>query len=449
MYKYTNILSKIKTNNILLFIFSFVILFLSYGYNITNIGYPANTDNQSQFVSFQSESEALFLARIDAITKKNTENTGGFLIIDNRLPNYAQGPYTSQVGLQGIILSFFAPKNIDDLPNFYQLSRYIFSGLTVTIFCFLIISVNKTFGKITSSILLGLLAYSTWIIFFAKNLYWVTPLLILPLIGSWVLYPYFHKEKKIYLFYFLISFFIFLKALCGYEYVTNIILSPIVPIIYFSLENRDPIRKILNSCIKIISFGLIGFLSAIFIHIVQLSIYFHSFSQSIYTILDRIKVRTYVQNNSSDSIYLLVHTKNIFQILEGYLLRPIFGDSKFLNPIYLDSISIKRPDISFHNLYQLLPTLGGIIVIAIILLLILFIINKNNSDEYRKLKNLSFSLMVSVIISFSWAISAKGHMYFHNHFNQIIFYIPFVITFCIFIGYYIQVIFNIINIKKN
>ncbi len=429
----------IKRKNIILFIVSIIVLFFSFGHNFFKIGYPSRGDIKSQFEVFQGESEALVLGRVDRITKDKDANLGGFMLIDDRLPSYAPGPYTSQVGLQGILVGIFAPNNSNDLPQYYQHARMFFAFLTALVLSFFILAISYEFGIITATFLLLCISYSTWIIFFAKNLYWSTPLLFIPFVLGWILYSYFYNKKKLKYLFLLIGFAVFIKAMTGYEYITNVAAAALVPILYFQIKEKINPVLILKNMLRVSFAGIIGFFSAIIVHIIQLSLYSHSFLNAFNIIFDRVKVRTYFQT-SLDGVYSLVNQTDIFSILKGYLLRPIFGDSKFLDPVYLDSIKVTLPDVSFTNSVYLSFSLIGIFFLLFILISFLIIYRKWTIKKDPKIMALFFTVIISIPISFSWAILAKGHMYFHNHFNEIIFYIPFILMCYLLFGYVLQVV---------
>src|SRR5207245_2222813 len=71
-----------------------------------------------------------------------------------------------------------------------------------------------------------LLALSDWIVFFGRNLYWAAPLLLLPAAFSWRAYPRLPPAGPRRLRYFgMLGVLVLLKSLCGYEYLSNVILS--------------------------------------------------------------------------------------------------------------------------------------------------------------------------------------------------------------------------------
>ncbi len=440
--KMNNHFNTIKAKkDIILFAASVILLFFSFSYNIFNIGYPELGGIPSQFESFQSESEALVLGKVDKFVMDGRTNLGGFLYIDERLPAYAPGPYFSQVGLQGMIVGTFAPNNKGDLLQYYHIARLFFAFLTALTLSFFVLAVNKEFGLITAIFLMFSISYSPWIVFFAKNLYWATPLLFLPFILSWTTYSYFNKKEKLVYFFVLISLAVFLKALSGYEYITNVAMAALVPVFYFQIKEGNNLWQTCKNIVLVGLSGIVGFFLAIAVHVIQLSFNSHSIYNSIMLIFSNAKLRTYDQSGAG-GVYALVEKTSLISILKGYLLRPIVGDSKFLYPEYLDSLNIKLPNLSFANSGYLIFSLGGVILLVIIFSFVVFCWWKFTKKYNIKINILLFAVFASLLVSFSWATLAKGHMIFHNHFNEIIFCIPFILLCYLLFGYMLQLIIS-------
>ena len=74
--------------------------------------------------------------------------------------------------------------------------------------------------------------------------------MIAPFAIAFVGYQYFKNSKRLWLFYAIELLVIFLKLLNGYEYVSTIAISVLVPIVFFELVDKK--TKIINLCVGFI-----------------------------------------------------------------------------------------------------------------------------------------------------------------------------------------------------
>lgn len=441
---------------------------------------------KNHFQYFQKDSENLVYQKIkDTQVNKKILRNGGFLLLDPKKNKV----YTSQFGLQGILLSqlwkiynFFIspplflegriltldkkiftiiklyenekylnisldkkipktevafhfngkkiyPENITDgnwekgiskdrktffvqrdssVENVIKISHFLFSMLLMSSFGLFFCTIQKKFGKVPFLIVFLFIFTSPWILLFARNLYWVIFLDFYPFVFSWYYFSKPPKLNKIFPYCFWIFGFIFLKSLCGYEYISNVIISGTIGYIYFELEkNRNKEILILN-ILKILFAGGLGFLMAIVFHSIQGAFFTGNLKYGVNFIVNRFLERTYFYKGLVESSSIIFQ-KSWWSIMNQYFHLPIFNFGKII--------------FSFWN-----------ILILYFLNIFFFCFFRFKKKLSNKIWNLFVVTLIAFFGSFSWAILAKGHMMNHLHINAIIFYEPFLLTLMILWG---------------
>ena len=105
-----------------------------------------------------------------------------------------------QYGLQARVITGLSPMMLPK--SQLTLKEYLYSWLYLLHFLLALVvqKIRALFGGITASVFVVMLAFSPWIAGYARNIYWIEPLLIAPFVISFVGYQYFKKSKKLWLF---------------------------------------------------------------------------------------------------------------------------------------------------------------------------------------------------------------------------------------------------------
>jgi hypothetical protein len=416
-----------------IFLISSFVLFFAYSLNYFNV------ISYENFVSFQSDSESLVVNRISCTMHQGRDFESGMLILppqtlteecssDNAIA------YTSQFGIQGRIFSLFAPDSHEWFNRYVGWFKILMSILFVGSLSLFLQRVGKEFG---SSIAIGtllLISLSIWPALFSRNLYWVIFIHFLPFIFSWYFYPYFKKTNRTIAFLVLIALLVCIKALAGYEFITNVILSATVPAIYYELKSKSSIRNLIRPTFSIFIAGIVGFGLAAGMHFAMLSNHFGSTAKAFGNILDRAAIRTVSNEGNLQFRALenfqgehpsLYHFTNTLIGLERFNENP--GEELF-NYLWIafkyGNTSIIQPPIAANNYLAFFSTLFGfsLIVFAIIARNRIHLFNKDAAD-----RPLLWLVITGFCASLSWAILAAGHMLNHTHLASIIFYLPFLL----------------------
>ena len=413
MYQqFINFKNCVRNNKIIKTLMIFFILSFTIGIFFQNNFNIAKSDF---FNSFQKDSESLVLGKIinDKYSISNTNYGLGFAYIDengtygpNTLDSYVIlkdnieakkfNVYQSQVGLQGFIYSFiFNNLNINiNKIKALTLATSIAMAITIFLLSYLLwIIIGKEFAIIfyLSMIL------SPWIVSFSSNLYWVSFTWFLPAIFSFLVFVDIdNKRKYIWLFCFMLS--IFIKSLCGYEYLSTIVLFALsVFFIAPFLENNSISKnKLLKYIVIIFGLSIFGFLLAIGIHSLL--------------------------RGEGD---LLLGLKNIYE--QDVLRRTFGGDATKFDPVYSDSFNASFLKVIFKYLFMwqtdLVKGIFGIFFVVLIIVNIILLLKFKKSNS----KNLNIAMFIIFLLpALSWYFLGKSHSYIHTHMNFVLWYFGFV-----------------------
>lgn len=298
--------------------------------------------------------------------------------------------YTAQLGGQGFLFStLYKFTGIQDVQTYRLINSAIFSAIFTALITFVLLE----FGTASALAVGGLLVVSPWLLAISSNLYWVTWTWYLPLL---VVGYFFSRENKSFterctpqllaLYFIAVA----IKAACGYEYLSTIILASLVPVVFFGIKVGVPVRNIMWQQTKI---GLTGCASFLVVLCIHANLRADSFSEGIKGILSDVERRTYASGEAVSAT--LGNGASVFDVIEKY-----FG--VFLHPII---VLIDRP------FYQILvpPVLAALCLIA---------------SKGIKEKAIGWAFMFSISAPLSWFILAKGHSFAHIHINPVLWDVP-------------------------
>lgn len=371
--------------------------------------------DQGFFESWQTDSEALVIGNINNIRIGNnshwglgTNDTSDIITYkifnDNRINDFKFTAYESSYGLQGRIFKYLY-KTIPNINLFHQITAFFMSLTVVSLFY----AMSKVFDKKFSYLFFISLTTSYWIVAASKNLFWQSFLWFLPSVFSFLLFLSKSKLKNFF-YFFCIFFFVFLKSLCGYEFLTTITLFTISPFVlgpYFKGETSIKYNYIIYIFIACI----LGFLSAILIHAHLKSV--NIFEGIDILINDIIMRRTYAINSSNYGSLKESLDLNVISVILKYI-------NEWTTPLVLrlpwspdgPAAYTKISSMSFKLMIALS-------VFGIFQKFILKIISWK-----KELMLISFYFLVCI----SWFVFAKGHSYIHTHINFVNWYFGFIAT---------------------
>jgi len=342
-------------------------------------------------------------------------------------------PYFSQYGLQGQLLSSLFSYLKIDINLFFLLTRALFALLSAIAIAIFVFGIKREFGYFVAYICLFFLSISTWIIYYAKNLYWSTFLLFLPFSFSWFFYPKFQQKNKMFLFYLFSGGLLLFKSLTGYEFLSNVILSGYAPIFYFQLKNREKIKSVLTSFLYYSITGLIMFIVALSLHVGKIKPFFDNNAQAITSIAEKAAIRTY--NNPAGLTdqfieHLSTDNKSLYTLLDKTFNVKKYNNTPMeskMNFIWVMTQFLFSPVLSWGIIRQPLNGILGswmlVVIISGYILIRWFLSNYYQSSN--QIKALFMVTIFAFLACNNWFILAYGHSLNHPHIDSIVFYLPF------------------------
>ena len=330
----------------------------------------------------------------------------------------------------------FNSLNIIDTKYRIDLYHGTTAGALALTLSFIILLFYFEIGICASVLLLLSISLSQWMTVMARNLYWVLGLMYLPFLIVFI----FHKYEEVKgavsyrLLYFLVFIAILIKSLSGYEYISTIMIATVSPIVYFSVKNQWSYLITIKRMLLTFTFGLLGFFTALLIHIWQLQLSTGSIGKAWSVILERILVRTHATSSTyAGTPYEKSLSSSIYEVFRRYIngdaleLKSIFGSDFFVT-------------VSFESL----------IWIYLIATILAFAGFKYTKRYYRQLLALSVATWFSFAAPLSWFFLAKGHSYIHVHINYILWHLPFTIFgFALFFFVFILLMRNLYEHSKS
>lgn len=347
----------------------------------------------------------------------NSLGSDSFLIVNRILHSndlrWFEQTYTSQFGLQGIILSFLHKRQIGmGVIDISISASYLFSFLTASAFAIPACKINRVAGFPALVLYWLSLALSPWILTFSFSLYWVPFTTILPALVTFMLGGKMHSGHR-WSVPILVAIAMTVRCLCGYEYITTITLFACAGYA-FSLV-RTGLKVRIYDLALIFAACVIGFIVAICIHVIQLHHINETYGLS--TILNRAEAHTGTDGGADDPQILIAHLASrtgneglIATLSTGANQHAfLFAWTAFKEYFHLPAIDFKGTSIPF----------GWFVLIATITALpcLTHLKSSLHSKFSSDTKLFSFGSLLIVAGVFSWQILAWHHMTIHYHLN--------------------------------
>ncbi len=406
--------------------FFFLLAFLftqSFARNIFSVGFPydPNRWQANVFETFQGDSELSVTLMMEKTKKDGLGSTGGFMMgVSKDGKRDLQSPiYPSTFGLQGKILSFLYYDSALTLEEFCGRARLVIALLFALTMATFVLFVHREFGLSAAVILTCLLLVSDWLVFVARNLYYVYFLLLLPLVASFVLFPRLMlcRRPKSGLYLTIIGGVILIRSLCFVGYESNLILSTAIAPIYYGIRDGHRWRQVAGWVLFSLCASSVAVALAMLATLMQGVVWFKSFDVAAQTLVHRYSARLYGGMDLASSAPVDV---SIFDIFSQYLPQPMVSvpcQGAFRYRIYL----------SLFSFIALIPATVALAFSDARWL-------SSFETQRRKVLGLTAAVLWGFLASLSWAFIMKGHMYHHIHMNGMIFYLPFLPMMYILLG---------------
>jgi hypothetical protein len=420
--------------------------------------------------TFQRNSDALVNQKIIAglPVEQELKQFGGFLHFS--LPGMEAEPYLSQAGGQGALIYYIYQllRPVLDAETYLSLARMITALLLVILLVAAAFHVVGQYSLLAVAISLCIITYFSWITYFSTSLYWQIWGQFLPFVVAFLLYPrVLNKRLRFFSYVTILGVLVMLKALSGYEYITNVVAAASVPVVYYGFRERLPIRTVSLQVMMIGLAGIVGFVVAFGIHLLQGAAYLGSFDKMLDVLTTRASIRTFGERplvcRQGDvptillqymaypvlprvfSPVVFMFAAAVFQIelilfsrLERFrqLIRFFFskpGKTVFSGILALLFVALSSFIALRHPPLVLLAWLmlaGGN---ALLVLTAYRVTTERRPDQTTSQLNdvhaLACATLYAIPVSLTWNILALGHAACHFHMNHITFFLPFGLMF--------------------
>lgn len=426
---------EVKKNDLVFAGAIWLVLLFSFAFNLFGVGL-----NPTWFEDFQKDSSLIVektavchgQLRYDGPVipgAKSMDYMKDMSSADCTSGNYV--PYDSQFGLQSRVVSFFAPSQ-HHMASYFRALDVILAALTALILTAVIMRMKRQFGKTAALCVASATALSIWIVGYARNLYWIEPLMFAPFAVAFVAYPWFKRTRRLWLFYGVEAVLMFAKLLDGYEHITTISLSIFVPIVFYELMTKD--RRILDlwkQAALVVGVTVIAFIGAFASNVAALTSYYGSPSEAVQHIQRRSAARSLagIKDTKKDVILnfeatlpvvyrATAHVINLDALKDGHGVLIEYVAISAINYLLLPAITLP---VSFNGLFgTLLQSVFAWSVFGYIAIRLL----KRSIQYGRYYRAFHWTYWVSLAGALSWLILMPGHAFPHAHLNGIIFYIP-------------------------
>ncbi len=379
-------------------------------------------------------------------------------------------PYLSQAGGQGALIYYIYQllRPVLDAETYLSLARMITALLLVILLIAAAFHVVGQHSLLAVAISLCIVTYFSWITYFSTSLYWQIWGQFLPFVVAFLLYPRVLNKRLRFLSYVtILGVLVMLKALSGYEYITNVVAAASVPVVYYGFRERLPIRTVSLQVMMIGLAGIVGFVVAFGIHLLQGAAYLGSFDKMLDVLATQASIRTFGERplvcRQGDvptillqymaypvlpwvfspvvfmfaaavfqiELILFSHLKRFRQLIEFFFSKP--GKTVFSVILALLFVALSGIIALLHPPLVLLAWLmlaGGN---ALLVLTAYRVTTERRPDQTTSQLNdmhaLACATLYAIPVSLTWNILALGHAACHFHMNHITFFLPFGLMF--------------------
>lgn len=329
---------------------------------------------------------------------------------DNHYKKTDFSDYTSNIVIQRFFFRFIdeiAPTSNTLKVHLFHFINSLLLSISISVILCWIIKVLNSF-KIGIGILATLSLFTPNLIMYGKNLYWCAWTLFLPtvlmilLLESKIMKKTKHKLILISGFAILS---IIIKCLFYFEFVSVVMISMMIPVIYYLLNlnpNEYSIKKKLTYFIVISTSAAIGFLLVIVVKFMLLNSYYGESTEAFSTLFGNLQDRLIGNTNTKDN-----------------MLR----ESADASIVFVFKLMLQKPFVNIKSIFSI--TQLGLILTTAVSTIVLFVLNKKTYTLSQENKYWIACCWISILAPISWFIMAKPHTYIHNHHCSITWFIIF------------------------
>lgn len=315
--------------------------------------------------------------------------------------------YASSCGFQGIFWGIW--DKVLPADNIHKIAIFecIACLLAALSIAYILLWLKDIAGKGTLVInVLWLSLASFFTISIAGSVYWMFFTWWLPMIVT----IYCCKNKKSNWGLLIGLFFtVLLRCLCGYEYISTIMIALTVPLFFYWIEYKWSLKTMAMKLFQVIGTALGAFFTSIALYLFQYRNVYGSFSKALnrlqYTILRRCAPSSNSFNASnniktSDSIVKALDV-SVSDVLKEYFWGRL-GPLRY----------------------------GYIVIITALFFIVVIYLNykkRVKPDELKTVNALCIATFIAFLAPLSWLVLCKAHAHIHTHISYVLFDVPFIL----------------------
>jgi hypothetical protein len=291
-----------------------------------------------------------------------------------------------------------------------------------------------------------------WMVAFAQSLYWVMWTWLLPMIAAFA----FGRRALVDgrgLAVLLAALFAtaLLKLLCGYEYVTTVLVAASVPVVWYGVRERHPPLRILGRLVAMAVTGTVALAAAMVIHVgsqtgvgkgwddIRTLVEKRLHSRDPVATARQACAEEFFESPDCEATYAASLTASPITVIARYvafddllpwlpkLEREGAPEAREALREALRSRSIERISAAvsaagWADVSRLVTRLIDTAAFALLLLLLSIKLWRLRRSRPDVLVAIAFALAAPL----SWFVLAKGHSYIHMLMNYVLWYVPFV-----------------------
>ncbi|MDB5309367.1 MAG: hypothetical protein JWO38_3569 [Gemmataceae bacterium] len=329
-------------------------------------------------------------------------------------------PYRSQFGAQGIALSAACRLTATDPARFAPPAASAFALLTALVVAGVFAAAHRDLGPPAGDVACVLAAFSPVFVKFAPSLYWVPFLLLAPFALVWVFGPRATTAGRRAVLVAGVGMAVYCKALCGYEYITTVILAPLAAAWFHQHRaGESPGRKV-RAAAALVAAGLAGFALALGTHVAQIEAVFDE--DGVAVIRERAVGRT--TGGVGTELPGVDSAGDTRLGFAAKCFREYFGQRVLSTPAALGRWAKDVP-------------LLGVVTAAAAFVVVAWGWRQRLSRDAGALAG---GLVIALAGGVSWQVLAVNHMCVHRHLNLIVFAVPFLPLAFVAAGYAVTVV---------
>ncbi len=373
--------------------------------------------SERAFWEFQRDSESLVMGRIVQTRVEGMFSQGGlagrrgqpsrrtpafqYKLYRDGHPASGFTPYRSHPGANGWLAAAadgLMPRRVGGHLGVLQtgtaaLSALVFAGATALTW--------RRFGLVAALVLLAGTLASPWVTLFSRNLWWSLWAMYLPMLGAaWCV----ARRPSLRTVAALAAVAMAIKvAMTGYEYVTAVLISGMVPFVYAWAASRfahASVRSATAYLGGLIAAGTVG----LGVLIGQNALQSGSWATGAQHVLTVLGNRTHGDPSAHEAVYQAALSASVWESTRPYVFR--------LGP--------------FSHGAEAWWSYGTWCIVTAVVCGLALWLARSNKESAASLRGLVAATVCSVLAPLSWFILFKGHSFIHVHMNAIVWHLPFV-----------------------